>query len=362
MMRRKLTVIILALCMVMASGCGKKADAGAAGNGSAPEDSTQGVEASDNTDTDADAPDGSADTGMSDADDPAQGAEAVGNTDADEPDGNGAGAGGVDADGSASDTDGDSAAVMKLRIVDGAETGNLVLAGDGAGEVYTLSVGDDDVEIYVDGMLSAPSMLEDGMMVEIRYTGGIDEVFPAQIGSGSIESITASGRGTSQNPLGGYYDLCGLYLQVLEDLWNVDSGLNEGAAYVSVDLSGAPGELTEGEKAAVAWIFACAHDAEMLTLTYEELIQQGYLSECYLSEYGESEDDGPKFYEWQDGVLFTITPVESDDVEVYSLSVLQFDAEKWRSPLGAYFFVDCKAVWSESGSWRNYSVGAEVIS
>ncbi|MCM1105115.1 MAG: hypothetical protein NC409_13550 [Clostridium sp.] len=351
MMRRKLTVIILALCMVMASGCGKKADAGAAGNGGAPGDATQGAEAS--GDTDADAPDGSADTGMSDAD----GAEAAGNTDADEPDGDGAGAGGVDADGSASDTDGDSAAVMKLRIVDGAETGNLVLAGDGAGEVYTLSVGDDDVEIYVDGMLSAPSMLEDGMMVEIRYTGGIDEVFPAQIGSGSIESITASGRGTSQNPLGGYYDLCGLYLQVLEDLWNVDSGLNEGAAYVSVDLSGAPGELTEGEKAAVAWIFACAHDAEMLTLTYEELVQQGYLS-----EYGESEDDGPKYYEWQDGVLFTITPAESDGAEVYSLSVLQFDAEKWRSPLGAYFFVDCKAVWSESGSWKNYSVGAEEIS
>lgn len=81
-----------------------------------------------------------------------------------------------------------------------------------------------------------------------------------------------------------------------------------------------------------------------------------------MSEYGEFGDEEHKAYEWADGVLFSITADESGGNEVFSLPVLKFDAEKWRSPLGAYFFEDCKAVWSESGSWGSYSVGAEAIS
>ncbi len=242
---------------------------------------------------------------------------------------------------------------MTLRIVDGAESGNLVLAGEGAGEVYTLSVG--DAEVYLDGAVSLASVLEDGMLAEIRYTGGIEETFPAQIGN--VVSVSVYSKGTEQNPLGVYYDLCGLYLEVLDDLWDKDSGLNEGAAYVSVDLSEAPGGLTEGEKWAVAWIFADTHNAEALMLTYEELAEQGYLS-----EYGEWEDDEHKAYEWTDGVLFSITERAADGNEVYSLPVLKFDAEKWRSPLGAYYLVNCGAVWSESGSWESYTVEAEAIS
>lgn len=242
---------------------------------------------------------------------------------------------------------------LTLRIVDGAETGNLVLAGESAGEVYTLYVGDTD--IFMDGMLSSASVIEDGMLAEIRYTGGIMETWPGQIGN--VESVSVYSKGTRLNPLGQYYDLCGLYLQVLNDLWDVDSGLNGGSVYVSVDLSEAPGDLTEGEKEAIAWVFAGAHDVMPLTLTYQELAEQGYLS-----EYGEFADDEPKFYEWADGVLFSITARESEGPESYSLPVLRFNAEKWRSPLGAYFYEDCKAVWAESGSWGSYSVGAELIS
>lgn len=334
MMRKRLAAIVLTcctICVFMAAGCGGKADAGTAGS-CTPDGTASNAGGSENNGF-GEGTGGSENSGFG------EGAEGgTGETDFTGPD--------------MSDA---PAETLTLRIVDGAETGNLILAGEGAGEVYALSVG--GMDILLDGEQASASVLEDGMLAEIRYTGGIDESFPAQIGSGSVESISVYSRGSGQNPLGEYYDLCGLYLQVLNDLWDVDSGLNGGAAYVSVDLSRAPGGLTEGEKAAVAWIFACAHDVEMLTLTYTELAEQGYLS-----EYGDFADNEPKFYEWRDGVLFSITEVENETEEFYSLPVLRFDAQKWRSPLGAYFYGDCKAVWSESGSWGSYSVGSEAIS
>lgn len=48
--------------------------------------------------------------------------------------------------------------------------------------------------------------------------------------------------------------------------------------------------------------------------------------------------------------------------EAYSLPVVKFSAEKWRSPIGAYYFSHCTAVWAEMGAWAGYSVGAEAIS
>lgn len=330
---KKIAAVLMALCMIMAAGCGGKG--GEEPSGGEPNDGVTAGNGADAAVSDGvEAEEGVPNTGGS-----ASGAEGGLSGEAD----SGTGADGENLPGE----------ILTLRIVDGVESGNLVLAGDGAGEVYTLSVGDADV--YIDGALSSVSVLEDGMLAEIRYTGGIMETWPGQIGN--VESVSVYSKGTQQNPLGQYYDLCGLYLQVLDDLWNVDSGLNDGAAYVSVDLSEAPGDLTEGEKEAIAWIFAGAHGVDALTLTYQELAGQGYLS-----EYGDFSDDEHKIYEWPEGVLFSITARTSGQDEVYSLPVLQFNAEKWRSPLGAYFFEDCKAVWSERGSWNSYSVGAEAIS
>ena len=242
---------------------------------------------------------------------------------------------------------------MRYRIVDGAESGNLVLAGEGWGSVYTLSLGDDSkYRICLDGQEADRAVLEDGMTVEIG-NAYIMETFPGQLG-GEL-TIYAYSRGTKQNPGGGYYDLCGLYLQVLNDLWERDKGLNSDIKYVSLDLSQAPGELTDGEKSAITWIFGGQHQVEALTMTQEELAEAGYLTEAVQGSQS-------KLYQWEDGVLFTISAAQWEEGEMYSLPVIRFDANKWRSPRGAYFFSDCFAVWPEMGTWSDYEIGGEAIS
>ena len=144
-----------------------------------------------------------------------------------------------------------------------------------------------------------------------------------------------------------HYDVAGLYLQVLEDLWDTDPALNEGITYISVDLSEAPGDLTDEEKAEIAETFASAHQKLPLTLGYRELIDQGYFTE---------EDGG-----WKEGMLFQITASEGTEID-QSPADMKFDAEKWRASLGADFYMDCTPVWSETGACDGFETGGYAIS
>jgi len=240
-----------------------------------------------------------------------------------------------------------------LLIVEKYDDGTLFLAGKGSGEVYTLTPA--GCTVLLDGQSADPSVLEDGMTVDIEYNSVLDS-FPAQLAD--VISISAYSLGTQRSPGGACYDLCGLYLQVLEDLWQRDEGLNDGAEYISVDLSKAPGmdKLGDGARTAVSWIFASLHNAAPLSLSYDELIKEGYLTPV-------SDNDGAaaSLYYWEDGLLFTITDAMPEG-EVYSLPVVKFNAHKWRTPLGAYFFGQCSAVWPAIGTWSGYNIGAEAIS
>ena len=243
---------------------------------------------------------------------------------------------------------------LLLRIVDGAESGSLLLAGEGSAEVYTLTV-TEETPVFLDGSPAASADLEDGMPVEVYYTDGIEEMWPA-IPQG-ITGLYAHSPGTAENPGGGYYDLCGLYLQVLDDLWSRDVGLNDGITCISVDLSEAPGDLTDGEKAAVAHRFTELHGDALsaFTYTYEELAEQGYIENA--------DPASGEMPQWRDGLLFRITPAENAGNESCSLPTLRFDASKWRSALCAYGFSDCTAVWPELGPWTEYTInGGEFIS
>ena len=41
---------------------------------------------------------------------------------------------------------------------------------------------------------------------------------------------------------------------------------------------------------------------------------------------------------------------------------VSFDAQKWRTSLGAYIFSRCAALRPDGGAWTAYTVGAEIVS
>ena len=148
-----------------------------------------------------------------------------------------------------------------------------------------------------------------------------------------------------------------LYLSVLNDLWEKDSGLNSGVDYISVDLSAAPIRLTAEECTHLAQTFAAAHGAQGLTLTIDELDEQGYLTAQPL------EGTDQVWRSLENGILFRITG-EAGGLEGQpgSGQTIRFTADKWRSPLGAYGFSDCTATCDAGGEWGGYSIGGEFIS
>lgn len=250
--------------------------------------------------------------------------------------------------------------VLTCRVVDGAEDGNLLLAEldeglYGGTGVYRLNV--KDVPVTLDGEAAEPSVLEDGMAVDVAFNGTVLESFPAQLGE--VYSVSAWSRGRGRNGGGTMFDLCGLYLQVLDDLWKKDPALNEDVSQIALDLSRAPGELTEGEKLALVHRFGELHGVEAFAATFEELEEQGYLTSEPL---GDGAPEGAAFVRWEDGCLFSITPSEDHEGESYSLPTLFFNAEKWRSSLGAYGFYDCSAGWGQVSTWNGYQIGSEMIS
>ena len=230
---------------------------------------------------------------------------------------------------------------------------NLLLAKtDGnSAEVYTLSLR--DAELTLDGNAfdrNEPGAYQDllgktltGALVEVAYDLVL-ETYPGQLAGVTAVNVRADG----------FDDRCALYLRVLNDLWAVDEGLNSDVAAVSVDLSQT--SLTESEQAAVAWAFGGEHGiSQVLSLNYEQLAAEGYLTGA------DPDSDGIPC--WEDGCLFTITEQETGDNELNGArNTVTFDAQKWRSALGAYFFADCTAEQALDGHWGDYTVGSEAIS
>lgn len=89
---------------------------------------------------------------------------------------------------------------MTCRIVDGAEEGELVLAGPGgAGDVYTL----DTEGLAVDGPLA------DGAMVEVGFDGMILETYPAKFGHVTGVTVLRSRRMTAAGCISRCCPTCG---------------------------------------------------------------------------------------------------------------------------------------------------------
>ena len=225
---------------------------------------------------------------------------------------------------------------VAMRVIEGGGTERLVLAGEKNGDFYTADA--KELTVYTDGEKADAADLKNGMAVTLDPGFELLETWPAQIKGATVR---ADGGGDKD----GHGDLAGVYLQVLEDLWERDPALNDGASYVSVDLSDAPGGLTEGEKSAVAWIFAGRHNAEALQLSFEELKTNGYIS------------DGALY--WETGVLMQIARSQNG---ADSAAKVGFEAKKWRSGDGAVYFRDCSAKRGAGEQWEAYKVGSYAVS
>ncbi len=206
---------------------------------------------------------------------------------------------------------------------------SLLLADlEGSEEIYRLSLKD----LPVEDESGRPAQVQEGMEVRVEYSGEVDLTYPATFRQPTALILT----GRQEN-------LCSLYLQVLGDLWEQDTALNEGALQVGVDLSST--RLSESEQAAVAWAFGESVGLFPLTATYEELKEQG----CITEEGG--------FPFWEDGCLLTIE--EKEETEEDTLS---FEARKWRSGTGAILWTDCTARRKEEGRWGQYQPGGWAVS
>lgn len=223
------------------------------------------------------------------------------------------------------------------RVIDGAGTKQLVLAGEKSGEVYTVNT--DELTVFTDGEAASAADLKNGMILTVDAGYELLETWPAQIKRATVHTQSESGDKDD------YGNICGLYLQVLEDLWTNDSALNADITYISVDLNKAPGHLTDGEKAAVTWIFSGRHNAQGLQFSFEELKENGYIDKSVLY--------------WEDGVLFRIS---QSDTGRDTAQKITFNADKWRSGTGAIFYTDCTAKRGKGVLWEPYQSGGFAIS
>lgn len=173
--------------------------------------------------------------------------------------------------------------------------------------------------------------LKAGEQVWLSFDGSIEETQPARLGAVDAAVI----------PDDGFDGLCGMYLEALDLLWEKDPALHEGIAQIGFDLAST--RLTGSEQEALALTFARDHgNLPVVFGTLQELMDRGLIDVENLC--------------WPDGVLLSLTEKESGEGEVL------FDAEIWRSGLGAYYLYDCTSRRVLGGDWTPCQVGGEAIS
>lgn len=190
----------------------------------------------------------------------------------------------------------------------------------------------DDVYLVSKEALSAAGAyleeLRPGEMIVLDFDGSLEETWPARLGSVSGTAVMEDGRDR----------LYQLYLDVLEDLWAADPALHSEISQIGFDLAAT--RLSPGEQAAVALLFARDHgDLTPVLGTWQELAEAGVI-------------DGENLT-WDDGALLSVR--EKND----AYGEVLFDAELWRSGLGACLFCDCRSQKLLGGDWEPYTVGSE---
>ncbi len=230
-----------------------------------------------------------------------------------------------------------------VREVDSEQSGSE--QNETASKKYRLTVSE-ETGITRSGEQIELSALKQDDYVLIVYSGEVLETYPMQIPRVSEIRLLEA-------PEGLRLDRCKLYLTVLEDLWADDPALNSGVKQIGMDLSKLS-HLTWEERDYVIRTFARQHGLPCVTGTWEELCDRGLIDRENLL--------------WADGVFLSI---ETDETAAWNLweipvgeaepELTAFNAEKWRSGLGAIFWNNCTGQRKEDGSWT-YTVGQYAIS
>lgn len=207
-------------------------------------------------------------------------------------------------------------AVLHGKVIE-AENGHLLVINHGedarASQLYTLTDAQE---------------LKAGDLIDIYYNGLVMETYPGMLGE--VYGIKKTGEEE---------DFVALYLDIFQELYEIDEGLNDGIEEIAFDLEKAS-NLTELEKEALLYKIWCLYQKETFLSTYEELKEEGRLDE-----------EG--FY-YEKGLLVTIA------VEAEGENCFEYSANKWRSGLGAIGYSDGVAK-KEAGKWT-YQPGAFWIS
>lgn len=216
-------------------------------------------------------------------------------------------------------------AVLHAKIMTVNQDSCLIAGEDDAG-LYTVSQG---APVYgTEQEKTDAAALKPGQNIEIGYSGAVMESYPAQLGKPVYIRIINQGN-----------DLVGFYHTVLQDLWEKDEGLNSDIDTLAFDLS-RTSNLSDGEKAALIYLFSGSRSLAGISGTFDELAEQGYIDKDNLS--------------FKSGLLITIE-VKQEEEDSFT-----FDVTKWRSGTGAFGFQNYSA--GKEGDTWHYIIGSEMIS
>lgn len=167
------------------------------------------------------------------------------------------------------------------------------------------------------GNLIILTELKAGDIIEITYNGTILESYPAQIGASKIDVID-------------HNTLIDGYLAIIDDIYQVDQGLNGGM--IAVDTTGWI-EITDIEKEIIITKLKEIYGVEIKEATYDELVTEGLI------------DDKNLYFE--KGILITISNMKYDKDK----NKITYSIVKWKGGLGADGSDDATAKYNGS-EWK----------
>lgn len=197
--------------------------------------------------------------------------------------------------------------VFEAEIIEAGE--RLLIAPDENSDVYRssdrISAAIKDTVIFnSDGKVMDAKDLKRGDIIRTYFNGSIDESYPAQITATRIDLIR-------------HNNIIDAYMGLIDDIYQVDSGLNGDISMIAFDTSGWAG-VTETDKEIILSLVKEKYGHDIVEGTFDELAEQGLIDKKNL------------FFE--KGILIKINNMEYDkEDEEFTCAI-----SKWRSGDGAY--------------------------